>query len=54
MSPTDRVQKILAGVGVGSRRACEVLIEEGRVAVNGKVIDSPALNLPEYTRKKAN
>src|SRR5438105_8644932 len=39
MSPTDRVQKILAGVGVGSRRACEVLIEEGRVAVNGRVAE---------------
>lgn len=35
---TQRVQKILAAAGVGSRRACEVLIEQGRVAVDGEVV----------------
>jgi 23S rRNA pseudouridine2605 synthase len=30
-----RLQKVLASAGVGSRRACEELIDEGRVAVNG-------------------
>ena len=34
----ERVQKIMASAGLGSRRACEKLIEEGRVKVNGKVI----------------
>ena len=34
----DRVQKILSRAGFGSRRACEVFIDEGRVTVNGKVI----------------
>jgi pseudouridine synthase len=34
----ERVQKILAAAGYGSRRACEKLIEAGRVRVNGKVI----------------
>ena len=34
----ERVQKILAAAGYGSRRACEKLIEEGRVKVNGRVI----------------
>ena len=34
----ERVQKVLAGAGYGSRRACEKLIEAGRVKVNGKVI----------------
>jgi 23S rRNA pseudouridine2605 synthase len=33
-----RLQKVLAGAGVASRRACEVLINEGRVEVNGKVV----------------
>jgi 23S rRNA pseudouridine2605 synthase len=33
----QRVQKLLAGAGLGSRRACEQLIEEGRVTVNGLV-----------------
>ncbi|MCZ6836696.1 MAG: pseudouridine synthase [Planctomycetota bacterium] len=34
----DRLQKILAAAGVGSRRACEQLIFEGEVSVNGHVI----------------
>ena len=33
----ERVQKILAAAGVASRRKAEVMIEEGRVAVNGKI-----------------
>ena len=36
--PTDRVQKILAHAGFGSRRSCEEFITAGRVTVNGKVI----------------
>ncbi len=32
-----RINKFLAECGVGSRRACDKLIEEGRVKVNGKV-----------------
>ena len=35
---TERVQKILAAAGYGSRRGCESLIEAGRVRVNGNVI----------------
>lgn len=31
----ERLQKVLARVGVGSRRACDELIEAGRVTVNG-------------------
>lgn len=32
-----RINKFLAECGVGSRRACDKLIEEGRVKVNGRV-----------------
>ena len=33
----DRLQKVLARTGVGSRRVCEDLIVDGRVTVNGEV-----------------
>ncbi|RMD57952.1 rRNA pseudouridine synthase [Candidatus Woesearchaeota archaeon] len=33
----ERLQKILAKAGIASRRACEKIIEEGRVRVNGSV-----------------
>ncbi|MCF2706509.1 rRNA pseudouridine synthase [Arcanobacterium haemolyticum] len=34
----ERLQKLMAHAGVGSRRLCENLISQGRVAVNGEVI----------------
>ena len=33
-----RLQKVLAQAGIGSRRACEALIGEGRVEVNSEVV----------------
>ena len=34
----DRLQKVLAHAGLGSRRGCEQLILQGRVTINGEVI----------------
>ena len=34
----ERVQKILAAAGYGSRRACEKFIQAGRVRVNGEIV----------------
>jgi 23S rRNA pseudouridine2605 synthase len=35
--PSERLQKVLARAGFGSRRACEELISAGRVRVNGEL-----------------
>lgn len=35
----ERVQKLMAQANLGSRRACEELIRQGRVKVNGQVIE---------------
>ncbi len=43
--PGDRIAKVLARAGVASRREAERMIEAGRVSVNGKAINSPALNV---------
>ncbi|WP_127900902.1 pseudouridine synthase, partial [Solirhodobacter olei] len=46
----ERIAKVLARAGVASRREAERLIEAGLVTVNGKVIDSPALNVTARDR----
>ena len=33
-----RLQKVMAAAGIGSRRACEQLIEAGRVSVNDQIV----------------
>ena len=34
----ERLQKIMTRHNLGSRRDCEVIIQEGRVKVNGRVV----------------
>ncbi|SNS31532.1 23S rRNA pseudouridine2605 synthase [[Luteovulum] sphaeroides subsp. megalophilum] len=41
----ERIAKVLSRAGIASRRDAERMIELGRIAVNGRTIDSPALNV---------
>ena len=40
-----RLQKVLASAGIGSRRACEQLIDEGRVEVDGSIVVEQGLRV---------
>jgi 23S rRNA pseudouridine2605 synthase len=46
----ERIAKVMARAGLCSRREAEAWIAAGRVAVNGKAIDSPALDLTPHDR----
>jgi 23S rRNA pseudouridine2605 synthase len=43
--PGERIAKVLARAGLCSRRDAERWIADGRVAVNGRTLTSPALNI---------
>jgi 23S rRNA pseudouridine2605 synthase len=42
---SDRIAKVIARAGLASRRDAEAMIAEGRVTVNGVMIESPALDV---------
>lgn len=43
--PGDRVAKVIARAGICSRREAEVLIEQGRVSVNGDTLTQPGVKV---------
>ena len=43
----QRIAKVMARAGLCSRRDAEAWIAEGRVSVNGRILDSPAFNVSE-------
>ncbi|PZT89391.1 MAG: pseudouridine synthase [Citromicrobium sp.] len=43
----DRIAKLLARAGIASRREVERMIADGRVAIEGKVLDTPAVKLKD-------
>ena len=45
----DRIAKLLARAGIASRREIERMIEDGRIALDGKVLDTPATFLTTVT-----
>ncbi len=46
----ERIAKVIARAGLASRREAEAWIAAGRVAVNGKLVASPALNVGAHDR----
>lgn len=46
-----RIAKLIANIGHSSRRQAEELIMQGRVKVNGKIIDSPAVFITDEAIK---
>lgn len=46
-----RINKFLSNSGVASRRKCDLLIEEGKVTVNGKVVNELGLKINEKKDK---
>lgn len=48
----ERIAKYLAHAGVCSRRDAEVLIEQGKVMVNGERLDSPAVKVTSRDQVK--
>ena len=51
MAELVRLQKFMADCGVASRRACEVLIDEGRVKVNGKIVKTQGVKIDPINTK---
>lgn len=47
MTEGTRLNKFLASCGVGSRRACDELIQSGRVEINGRTCDKLATRVAE-------
>ena len=42
----DRIAKLLARAGIASRREVERMIEDGRIALDGTVLTTPATIIP--------
>ena len=51
MAELVRLQKFMADCGVASRRACESLIDEGRVKVNGKIVTTQGIKIDPIKTK---
>ena len=50
-SNIQRLQRAMAAAGFGSRRECETMIEEGRVEVDGTVVNKLGSKVDPFTQK---
>lgn len=50
----ERLQKVIANAGITSRRKAEVMIEEGKVKVNGKVVRELGLKVGNSDKIEVN
>jgi 23S rRNA pseudouridine2605 synthase len=50
----ERIAKVIARAGVCSRRDAEKLVADGRVTLNGRVLDSPAVTVGPKDRIEVN
>jgi 23S rRNA pseudouridine2605 synthase len=49
----ERLQKVLARAGVGSRRVCEDMIDRGRISVNGRTVTVQGMRVDPRTDRIA-
>jgi 23S rRNA pseudouridine2605 synthase len=47
--PGERLQKVLARAGIGSRRVCEDMIDQGRISVNGEKVQVQGMRVHPRT-----
>lgn len=47
----QRLQRVMASAGIGSRRECEIIIEEGRVEVDGRTVATLGTKVDPETQK---
>ena len=47
----ERLQKVMAAAGVASRRECELLIQEGRVEVDGEIVTELGVRVDPFKQK---
>lgn len=47
----QRLQRVMAAAGIGSRRECELIIQEGRVEVDGQIVAMLGVKVDPATQK---